>query len=596
MGFKRFLAPTARMAMDAVRRELGGDAVILANRRLGNQVEILAAAPHAVEAIVEGEVAVAPSRFDTVREGAAMYASVATTPEEADEDVRPWTPPQWKGASVRFGNSNARPAARRALQGAAGEPSDALAAATPRDGAAPAASSAPIATTSARTAAPRGVAKPQTARGAEAGRPAPAVAGRADPAPRAPSTDAPPAVFRRRPSRLLYDVDEGPRAVDALPAEPAAAGELAAAAAAATPAATTHPTSTLADDPRVIAELQALRNAFNQQLAALGSSLATTLAAAARGPAAVPADRPAATAATVAPPSNTAAAAAPTNVATVHVLIRLLTCGFSAALARYIAQRAPQGVGLADVDAWLQQAIAANVKCADPTPELLDAGGAIALIGPTGVGKTTTLAKLAARFAVRHGAANLGLVTLDSYRVGAHEQLRTYGRILGAPVQIAHDAATLAEILVAMKGKKLVLIDTCGVSQRDDRVGETLAMLDAARFGDRAPRRLLLLNAALHVETLEDVARAWRAADAAGAILTKIDEAARCGAALDCVMRHQLRVLGLTNGQRVPEDWHAANAPMLAHVALKPIHERFGLEAAEANAIAAAAVRQRRDA
>jgi flagellar biosynthesis protein FlhF len=74
-----------------------------------------------------------------------------------------------------------------------------------------------------------------------------------------------------------------------------------------------------------------------------------------------------------------------------------------------------------------------------------------------------------------------------------------------------------------------------------------------------------------------------------GAVLTKIDEAARCGAALDCVMRHQLTVMGLTNGQRVPEDWHAANARMLAHVALKPARERFDLNATDVAALTSVA-------
>jgi flagellar biosynthesis protein FlhF len=237
------------------------------------------------------------------------------------------------------------------------------------------------------------------------------------------------------------------------------------------------------------------------------------------------------------------------------------------------------------VDIWLQQVVALNLHC-EPECDVIDNGGVYALVGPTGVGKTTTVAKLAARYAVKYGTAGLGLITLDAYRVGAHEQLRTYGRILGAPVHLAQDGATLRELLGSMRAKRLVLIDTCGVSQRDERLNEMLNILDANQV-----LRLLLLNAASHAETLEDVALAWQADTGAGAILTKVDEAARIGGALDCVMRHRLVLHGLTNGQRVPEDWHAANATLLAHLSLKPANQLFALADAEGALLAQQALR-----
>jgi flagellar biosynthesis protein FlhF len=230
--------------------------------------------------------------------------------------------------------------------------------------------------------------------------------------------------------------------------------------------------------------------------------------------------------------------------------------------------------------------VAGNLRCAAAADGLLENQGAIALVGPTGVGKTTTVAKLAARFAVRHGAAQLGLITLDSYRIGAHEQLRSYGRILGVPMHVAHDGATLRELLASLQGKRLVLIDTCGLSQRDERLEEMLGTLNAARFNMQSIRRILLLNAASHSETLDEVARAWRASEAAGSILTKLDEAARIGGAVDCLLRYRMTLFGLTNGQRVPEDWHPAGARLIAHVALKPSTSPFALGNEEARALA----------
>jgi len=149
------------------------------------------------------------------------------------------------------------------------------------------------------------------------------------------------------------------------------------------------------------------------------------------------------------------------------------------------------------------------------------------------------------------------------------------------PVHTAHDASSLRELLSSLQGRRQVLIDTCGMSQRDPRLGEMLAMLDEVRFADRPVKRVLLINAASHAETLDEVARGWRVESASGAILTKIDEAARIGGALDALMRFQTPLLGLTNGQRVPEDWHPGNPPLLAHIALKPFGAAFSLDSDE---------------
>ena len=241
---------------------------------------------------------------------------------------------------------------------------------------------------------------------------------------------------------------------------------------------------------------------------------------------------------------------------------KLLDCGFSPALIRKIAEGlAPD---IADESAWAAQVLERNLSAQGGELGLEDQGGVFALIGATGVGKTTTTAKIAAAFAARHGATNLGLVTLDAYRVGAHEQLRAYGRILGVPVHTAHDRASLEDLLELLGAKKMVLIDTAGMAQRDTRTRELLEMLSHRRV-----QRLLVVSAASQGETIEDVIVAYRAATCAGIVLSKIDEAVKLGPALDAAIRHKLKIIGVANGQRVPEDWHHLSAMALVQRALR---------------------------
>ncbi len=241
---------------------------------------------------------------------------------------------------------------------------------------------------------------------------------------------------------------------------------------------------------------------------------------------------------------------------------RLLDCGFSAALIRKLAEHMTPSV--TDEAQWAAGVLQRNLLTGEADPALEDEGGVYALVGATGVGKTTSTAKLAAAFAAKYGAAHLGLVTLDAYRVGAHEQLRAYGRILGVPVHTAHDKASLEDLLQMLAGKKMVLIDTAGMAQRDVRTAELLDMLDHASI-----KKLLVLNAAAQGETLEDVIVSYRAPLARGVILSKMDEAVKLAPALDIVIRHKLPVLGVANGQRVPEDWHRLSSHVLVHLAMR---------------------------
>jgi flagellar biosynthesis protein FlhF len=241
---------------------------------------------------------------------------------------------------------------------------------------------------------------------------------------------------------------------------------------------------------------------------------------------------------------------------------KLLDCGFSPALIRKIGDSLPMDV--ADETGWCAGVLERNLPTSEAEAPLEDQGGVYALVGATGVGKTTTTAKIAAAFAAKYGAANLGLVTLDAYRIGAHEQLRAYGRILGVPVHTAHDRASLEDLLDLLAGKKMVLIDTAGMAQRDARTRELLDMLS-----HRSIRKLLVINAASQGETIEDVLIAYQAAACAGVVLSKMDEAVKLGPALDAMIRMKLKVVGVANGQRVPEDWHRLSANALVHRALR---------------------------
>lgn len=253
------------------------------------------------------------------------------------------------------------------------------------------------------------------------------------------------------------------------------------------------------------------------------------------------------------------------NPAQAVLLAELLDAGFSSALARRLTDEMPEGITATDGRKWLASAINRRLRTLTTDNDIVDQGGVFALVGPTGVGKTTTTAKLAARCVVRYGADKLALLTTDGYRIGAHEQLRIYGRILGVPVHVVRDSEDLRRTLVDLRDKHMILIDTVGMSQRDRMVAEQAAML--TRAGE--VRRLLLLNAGSRGDTLDDVIRAYAGEDLAGCILTKVDEAASLGPALDAVVRHGLLLAYVANGQRVPEDMHLPNRNYLLHRAFK---------------------------
>ncbi|HEY0061136.1 MAG TPA: flagellar biosynthesis protein FlhF [Telluria sp.] len=242
------------------------------------------------------------------------------------------------------------------------------------------------------------------------------------------------------------------------------------------------------------------------------------------------------------------------------VLRDMLAAGFSPSLARYLVEKLPAGKDEAASQAWIKTVLARNLSTISNEDEILEKGGVFALVGPTGVGKTTTTAKLAARCVMRHGPEKLALITTDAYRIGGHEQLRIYGKILGVMVHSVKDEADLRIALKELRNKHTVLIDTVGVSQRDHNVAEQVAML-AGSGAD--VKRLLCLNSTSTNETLNEVVRAYHGSGLAGCIMTKLDEAASLGNVLDVVIRQKLNLFYISNGQRVPEDLHLADPAML---------------------------------
>jgi flagellar biosynthesis protein FlhF len=182
--------------------------------------------------------------------------------------------------------------------------------------------------------------------------------------------------------------------------------------------------------------------------------------------------------------------------------------------------------------------------------------GVLAIVGPTGAGKTTTIAKLAARWCMRYGSQDLALVSIDDYRIGARDQLLTYARILGAPMHAANSGRDLSRVLERLKSKKLVLIDTAGMGPRDVRLQEQLAAL---QLGAARARVLLALPAQGEGHALDEIVRAFAPAAPVACVLTKVDEAASLGGVLSAALRHRLKIAYVCDGQRVPEDLHAAH-------------------------------------
>lgn len=246
-----------------------------------------------------------------------------------------------------------------------------------------------------------------------------------------------------------------------------------------------------------------------------------------------------------------------------YLIKQLKKLGLTEQVADQLACFIPDG--LQEFEAWDTVLEMLQGQINTTNNEILTRGGIFSLIGPTGVGKTTTVAKLAARFAQKHGADQVGLITTDTFRIGAHEQLSTFGKIIGCPVKVARNAEELANVLYQMRNRKLILIDTAGMSQRDIRLCEQLTTL--MKNSRVKIKSYLVLSATVQYNVLQETVTHFKKIPLAGCIFTKIDECLSLGEIISIAIQNGLPIGYITNGQRVPEDIDVADGANLVEQA-----------------------------
>ena len=527
MKIKRFVASDMRSAMNLVRKEHGPDAVILSNRRIAEGVEIVAAANYdegAVQRALEAaRKDVAPPPAPRPRSAAdAVIAAVTRrkTPVATPEPVAATT--------------SAVAALARAAVGATGRTldtahevvpprgSDGFAATLARAGLNPAVNEPSL---------PEQIFAPFNVEQAAAASPAEPVEAVAAPTPinRARFVIDPPLDEMDEPALPAAAV-LAPAAIVATAVPPALPLPLPAttAAAANEPAPVVASVPDLALIPRDDEEIRQLRHEVAGMRHVIEREMHRFTDERLRG--------------------------SPVRAAALDLMDEY---GFDAGISRDVAMQIPLDTEAHRGRGLMLGLLSKKLPIAPVDP--LEAGGVIALVGPTGAGKTTTIAKLASRFAEAHAARDVALVTTDTGRIGAREQLYGFGRQLGIAVHEASSGSDLNQLLERLKDYKLVLIDTAGLGPRDRALAAQLQWLRAAE----QIRTLLVLPANTSFGDMDEVVRRFSAANPQGVVLSKLDETGRFGTALSVAVDHRLPITWVTDGQDVPEDLHRASAANL---------------------------------
>jgi flagellar biosynthesis protein FlhF len=258
------------------------------------------------------------------------------------------------------------------------------------------------------------------------------------------------------------------------------------------------------------------------------------------------------------------------NPVRLELLRRLADMGIAKQLSMKIAGRL---VKIEDTEAAFEKARDMLVNVLPIAHDnLLEHGGVAVLVGPTGVGKTTTIAKLAAHFILKHGPGQVALITTDNFRIAAHEQLNTYGRILDVPVRAAGSAEELQSLIDGFADKRLILIDTAGMSPRDQRLAEQIKTLQSPGLSIQP---FLVMSAATQYKTAREVMGAFEIFQPEACILTKLDEAVSKGAAISALIEQRLPLAFVTDGQQVPEDLHVASGRKLIEQSVAELEQDY---------------------
>ncbi len=514
MKIKRFVAADMRSAMNLVRKEHGPDAVILSNRRIEEGVEIVAAANYDESAV---QRALEASRRDVAPPPAPKPRTAADAVIAAVTRRRSSTPAPEPVAAT----TSAVAALARAAVGATGRTLDSADEIVPTRG------STGFAATLARAAVNEPALPEQSF--------APFAEAIVAPAATVPANRA---RFQIDPPRDMHHESVAP-AVQPPPLPTAAVTEAQPGIAASEPAAAeaageASPVPMLAPAPTltVVAQDDAEIRQLRQEVAGMRQVIEREMNRF----------------------TDERLRGSPVRATALDLMDEY---GFDAGLARDVAMQIPLETEAHRGRGLMLGLISRKLPIAPVDP--LEEGGVIALVGPTGAGKTTTIAKLASRFAEKHAPRDVALVTTDTTRIGAREQLYGYGRQLGIAVHEANSGTDLDQLLERLKDYKLVLIDTAGLGPRDRALAAQLQWLRAAR----QVRTLLVLPANTSFGDMDEVVRRFGAANLQGLVLSKLDETGRFGNALSVAVDHALPITWVTDGQDVPDDLHRASAANL---------------------------------